>query len=255
MFKNLWRISKPNLNTLYSTLNKNAINNINSFTFIKNTNFAFTTSNASHAATINKLSDIRLNNLKPIKGSRIPRNILGRGPGSGKGKTSGRGHKGFTARTGEPARHFEGGSTAISRRVPKRGFSRRGIKTQYNSVNFQNLFYYINKGRLDPTKVITIKDLFECGAITKIKDGVKLLSKGVNHLNKYPKLNLEVSDASQSAIDAIKASGGSIDVKYRTKLTLRHHVLPYKFDEEVMDPIPPVRKVLRLNHLREKGAK
>jgi len=247
MFKNIWNLNR-NLSKKFSYLK------FHNFQFNKIQFFNFT--KIEHTANpIEKYADICVNNIKGIKGARVPRNVLGRGPGSGKGKTSGRGHKGYTARTGEPARHFEGGTTSISRRVPKRGFNRRGIKTKNCYLNLSNLAYYISKGKLDPKNTITIKDLYNCGAIAKVREGVKLLGKGQEKIPYLPPINVEVSDASKNAISKIKENGGNVSIKYRTKLTLKYHVKPHKFHNPILDPVPPQRKVERLNNLKEKGAR
>jgi large subunit ribosomal protein L15 len=197
---------------------------------------------------------ITVNNIRDNKGSRILKTRLGRGPGTGRGKTSGRGHKGFTARTGNPNRHFEGGQTSISRRFPKHGFRNKAFRENFSYINIDKILYLITKKRIDPSKPITIKEIFNAGGVSKVKEGIKLLSRGSEQLEKLPPLNIEVSSASQRAIDEIKKYGGTVTCIYKTPLTLRYLTKPHKFISEIMDSVPPFKKVTRLSHLEDKGA-
>ena len=109
---------------------------------------------------------------------------------------------------------------------------------------------------MDTDKLITMKDLKDAGVVSKIKDGVKLLSKGVEQFKQLNvSLNLEVADASLSAIDAIKANGGSIQHTYRTDLLMRYHLMPHKFSahKTLKTPMPTPKKIMKLERLREKG--
>jgi len=118
------------------------------------------------------------NNLWDNPGARRTKKQLGRGPGSGKGKTSGRGHKGTYARAGGKInRGFEGGQAKLSGRLPKRGFRSGRFNTgrALEPVNLGRIAYHIQKGDLDPTKPITMKSLFESGVLSKIRHGVKIL--------------------------------------------------------------------------------
>lgn len=121
-------------------------------------------------------------------------------------------------------RGFEGGQSNLAKRFPKRGFkpNKFNIKRPLEQLNIGKLVYYIQKGALDASKTITMRDLLECGCLSQIKYGVKLLSKGAEKLKeiKTP-LNLEITDASQSAIETVKENGGSIKVIYRTPLLMR----------------------------------
>jgi large subunit ribosomal protein L15 len=101
-----------------------------------------------------------------------------------------------------------------------------------------------------------MKDLLDCGALSQIKYGVKLLSKGAEKIKELNvPLNLELSDASTSAIETIRQTGGSIRVVYRTPLLMRYHLKPHKFSshKELKTPMPPQKRVIKLEKLKEKG--
>jgi large subunit ribosomal protein L15 len=242
-----------------SLFNLNTLFRYNLFTLSK---FGFCNLNVAKTITINidednrtSLYSVNANNIKDNLGARKPKTRLGRGPGSGKGKTSGRGHKGYTARTGEPHRHFEGGQTPISRRLPKHGFRRTWARENFSYINIDKIIYLIQKKRLDSKKTITIKDIFYAGGISKLKNGVKLLGRGVEKLSEVPPLNFEISSASKEVIDSIKKHGGSVTCIHRTKLTLRYHTKPHKFIQKPLDPVAKFKKAIRIQHLEEKGAK
>lgn len=137
---------------------------------------------ASSRQVTNLSADVvRLNNLADNEGSHKRSKRLGRGIGSGKGKTCGRGHKGQKSRSGGKAGRgpgFEGGQTPIYQRVPKRGFNNR-FATPMTVINLDKLQLFIDMGRIDANKKITLKELVSCGMVTcsKIKYGVKLLGK------------------------------------------------------------------------------
>ena len=187
-------------------------------------------------------------------GARMKSVRVGRGPGSSKGKTSGRGHKGYKARTGNTARHFEGGQTPITRRLPKHGFSRNGIKKKITIINLETLLYLIEKKRIDTSKLITINDIFKARGISKVKDGVKLLGRGIDKLKNFPPLNIEVSFASKDVVEAIKNNGGSVICKYRTPLLLKYHIKPFRFHKQLVEPYPSQKKVKGLLLMEKKGA-
>ncbi|KAI8977656.1 ribosomal protein L18e/L15P [Mycotypha africana] len=153
---------------------------------------------------------------------------VGRGPGSGKGKTSGRGHKGQNARSGngKPVPWFEGGQTPLVRRIPKRGFNNIHGK-EYQEVNLDRLQHWIQTGRIDASQPITMKHLLDSRCIHKIEDGVKLLSNGAETF-KIP-ITIEVSRASQKAIEAVEKAGGKIVTRYYNALGLRSLIHPEKF--------------------------
>jgi large subunit ribosomal protein L15 len=130
---------------------------------------------------------------------------VGRGIGSGKGKTSGRGVKGQKAREGVAIKGFEGGQMPLHRRLPKRGFTNL-FSTDYNEVNIGRLQAAVDAGKLDPQTTVTIDVLVASGVCSKPRDGVKIL--GVGELS--AKLTIEVAAASKSAVAAIEKAGGSI---------------------------------------------
>jgi Ribosomal proteins 50S-L15, 50S-L18e, 60S-L27A len=118
------------------------------------------------------------------------------------------------------------------------------------------LAYHISKGHIDASKTITMKDLLDSGCLSQIKFGVKVLSKGSEKLKELGvPIHLEMSDASVGAIEAIRNTGGSIKVVYRTPLLMRYHLKPHKFQShrELKTPMPPQKRVIKLEKLREKG--
>ncbi|CCJ29228.1 unnamed protein product, partial [Pneumocystis jirovecii] len=153
---------------------------------------------------------------------------VGRGPSSGKGKTCGRGHKGQKARSGnnrvKPG--FEGGQTPITRLYPKRGFVNMDSK-KFSPLNLQRLQVWIDNGRIDVTKPITIKHLYDSNIIHGIKSGVKLLANGKEFFN--TPIEIYVSKASREAIKRIEAVGGKVTCVYYNYLGLRAHLHPETF--------------------------
>jgi large subunit ribosomal protein L15 len=150
---------------------------------------------------------MRLNQLADRPGARKARRRLGRGIGSGTGKTSGHGHKGAKARSGVAIDGFEGGQMPIYRRLPKRGFHNIFRKTP-EIVNIGRLQVAIDGGKIDSSKPITIELLRGAGLVDHAKDGVRLLAKG--ELN--TKISIEVTGASKAAIEAVEKAGGSVVV-------------------------------------------
>jgi large subunit ribosomal protein L15 len=145
---------------------------------------------------------MRLEDLKPHEGSKKAKKRIGRGPGSGHGRTATMGNKGQRARAGAPkGKGFEGGQMPLTRRIPKRGF-KNPFRKEYAIVKIGDL--QIFKGRSEAD----LKDFIESGLIGKIRDGVKLLSDGDID---FP-LKVKVHKASQKAIDKIKALGGEVEV-------------------------------------------
>lgn len=145
---------------------------------------------------------LKLSDLKSPKGAHKKRKVVGRGPGSGHGKTSCRGSKGQTSRTGKGKRPgFEGGQMPLIRRIPKRGFTNR-FKQEFQVVNLQNL----NKYKEDST--ITPKELFAQGIIKKLDIPVKILGKG--KIKK--RIIVKAHKFSQSAQRAIEEVGGKVEL-------------------------------------------
>jgi large subunit ribosomal protein L15 len=151
---------------------------------------------------------MRLNELSDRPGATRARKRLGRGVGSGLGKTSGRGIKGQKARAGVAIKGFEGGQMPLHRRLPKRGFNNIFAK-DLNELNLGRIQEAIDAGRLDGKKPITIETLKQAGLIRRAKDGVRLLGRG----ELKAKLAFEITGASQSAIKAVEAQGGSVTLR------------------------------------------
>ena len=150
---------------------------------------------------------MRLNELRDNPGATQARKRVGRGPGSGKGKTAGRGHKGQRSRSGVALKGFEGGQMPIHRRLPKRGFNNYFAK-DFNEVNLGRVQSAIDKGILDAGKPVTVEALLAAGVIRRVKDGVRLLGKG----DIKAKLAFEITGASAGAVKAVEKAGGSVTV-------------------------------------------
>lgn len=147
----------------------------------------------------------KLNELAPQEGSTKNRMRVGRGPGSGKGKTGGRGVKGQKARSGVAIAGFEGGQMPLHMRMPKRGFNNPFAK-QFAEVNLWRLEQAVAAGKLDAKSAVDADALLKAGVIRRAKDGVKLLGKG----EIKAKLNLTVYAATPSAVAAVEKAGGSV---------------------------------------------
>jgi large subunit ribosomal protein L15 len=149
-----------------------------------------------------KLSDIADN-----AGSRKKRMRVGRGIGSGKGKTSGRGGKGQTARSGVRIKGFEGGQMPMHRRLPKRGFN-NVFRVEYAEVNLDRIQQAIDANAIDTGSAINAESLVKAGVLRRVKAGVRLLGRG----ELKAKINIEVHGASKSAIEAVEKAGGSVKI-------------------------------------------
>jgi large subunit ribosomal protein L15 len=149
-----------------------------------------------------KLSDIADN-----AGSRKKRMRVGRGIGSGKGKTSGRGGKGQTARSGVRIKGFEGGQMPLHRRLPKRGFNNI-FRLEFAEINLDRLQEAIDAKLLDAKDTITAESMVKAGVLRRSRDGVRLLGRG----ELKAKLNIEVHGASKPAIAAVEKAGGSVKI-------------------------------------------
>ena len=150
---------------------------------------------------------MRLNELKDNPGSRRSRTRVGRGIGSGKGKTSGRGHKGQKSRSGVAIKGFEGGQMPIHMRLPKRGFN-NFTKKKYTEITTGKLQSYIDNGLLKIDNEITEADFISSCAIKKSPNGFKLLNKG----DLKSKINISISKATKSSIELIQSLGGTITI-------------------------------------------
>ena len=147
----------------------------------------------------------KLNEIAPREGSTKGRMRIGRGPGSGKGKTGGRGVKGQKARSGVAIAGFEGGQMPLHMRMPKRGFNNPFAKS-FAEVNLWRLEQAVAAGKLDVKKAIDADVLVAAGVVRRAKDGIKLLGKG----ELKAKLNLTVYAATPSAVAAVEKAGGSV---------------------------------------------
>jgi large subunit ribosomal protein L15 len=147
----------------------------------------------------------KLNELAPRPGSHKSRMRVGRGPGSGKGKTAGRGVKGQTSRTGHGMGQFEGGQMPLHMRMPKRGF-RNPFAKKFAEVNLWRLAQAIEAGKLDAAGTIDAAALKAAGVIRRERDGVRLLGHG----EISSALNISVYSASAAARQAVEAAGGSL---------------------------------------------
>lgn len=150
---------------------------------------------------------MKLNELKPVPGSRKKAKSVGRGIGSGKGKTSGRGGKGQTARSGVAINGFEGGQTPLYRRLPKRGFNKPNRK-EFAELNLSALQAAVDAGKLDAKAVIDEDVLVNARIVRRKLDGVRLLAKG----NLKSKLNVKVTGATEAAKAAVEKAGGSLEL-------------------------------------------
>jgi large subunit ribosomal protein L15 len=148
---------------------------------------------------------MRLNEIRDREGATRAKKRLGRGIGSGLGKTAGRGTKGQKARSGVAIKGFEGGQMPLHRRLPKRGFNNIFAK-KFNELNLGRVQAAVDAGLLDAKQPITVDALKKAGLIRRTKDGVRLLGHG----ELKSKLAFEVTGASGSAIKAVKAAGGTV---------------------------------------------
>jgi large subunit ribosomal protein L15 len=150
---------------------------------------------------------MKLTELSDRPGARKVRRRIGRGIGSGKGKTGGRGGKGQTARTGVAIKGFEGGQMPLHRRLPKRGFNNI-FRKEYNEVNLGRVQAAIDAGKLDPAAPIDVEALIKAGVLRRARGGVRLLGAG----EITAKTAFTVAGASKSAVAAVEKAGGSVTV-------------------------------------------
>ncbi|KAH9717817.1 Ribosomal L18e/L15P domain-containing protein [Citrus sinensis] len=177
---------------------------------------------------VRSFSLLSLNDLRD-KVPRKQKTRKGRGIGSGKGKTAGRGHKGQKAR-GTMKFGFEGGQTPMRRRLPKRGF-KNPFSLTFQPVGLGKIAYLINAGKIDSHELITMKTLKDAGAIGKqIEDGVRLMGRGAEKI-KWP-IHLEVSRVTVRAKAAVEAAGGSVRRVHYNKLGLRALLKPEWFEKK-----------------------
>lgn len=155
---------------------------------------------------------MKLNDLRDNVGTNKARKRVGRGIGSGSGKTCGTGHKGQKSRSGVTLAGFEGGQMPLARRLPKRGFNPLNPK-EYAEVNLERLQKAVDSGRLKADKPLTESDLVAAGVAHASRDGVRLLGKGTLKA----KLQLTVTGASAGAVAAVEKAGGKVTVTGATK--------------------------------------
>ena len=149
----------------------------------------------------------KLNELSDNPGATQRKKRIGRGPGSGKGKTGGRGIKGQKSRSGVAIKGYEGGQMPLYQRLPKRGFNKPNQKS-YAVVNLGLIQKFIDAGKLDAKAEITEDALVASGLVRRKKDGIRVLGKG----ELSAKVKLSVTGASKGAVEAIEKAGGSVSV-------------------------------------------
>jgi large subunit ribosomal protein L15 len=150
---------------------------------------------------------MKLSDLKDNEGSRKARRRIGRGIGSGRGKTGGRGVKGQKARSGVAVKGFEGGQMPLHRRLPKRGFKNVWAK-KLIEINIGRVQEAIDAGKLDATGAVDMAALVKAGLLRRAKDGVRLLGSG----ELKAKVSFSVYGASKSAVAAVEKAGGSVTI-------------------------------------------
>ena len=150
---------------------------------------------------------MNLNDIADNSGARRKAKRVGRGIGSGKGKTAGRGVKGQKARAGVAVNGFEGGQMPIYRRVPKRGF-KNVLRRDYQQVNLGRIQRAIDEGKLDAAQPVNAAALIAAGVIRRARDGVVLLARGELKSG----ITIEVVRASKAATEAVHSAGGSVSV-------------------------------------------
>jgi len=150
---------------------------------------------------------MKLNELRDNPGATKSRKRIGRGPGSGTGKTGGRGIKGQKSRSGVAIGGYEGGQMPLYQRLPKRGFTSRNRKA-FAVVNLGLLQKFIDEKKIDAKKDITEDVLVESGLVRRKKDGVRILAKGEFNT----KVTLSVTGASKAAVEVVEKAGGSLTV-------------------------------------------
>lgn len=150
---------------------------------------------------------MKLNELHDNPGATKKRMRVGRGPGSGKGKMGGRGIKGQKSRSGVAINGYEGGQMPLYMRLPKRGFNKPN-RARFAVVNLGLIEKFIGEGKLDGKATITEDGLVACGLVRRKLDGVRVLAKG----EITTKVDLAVTGASKSAVEAVEKAGGSVQI-------------------------------------------
>jgi large subunit ribosomal protein L15 len=150
---------------------------------------------------------MKLNQIADNPGSRKNRARIGRGIGSGTGKTGGRGGKGQTARSGVRIKGFEGGQMPLHRRLPKRGFN-NVFRVEFAEINLDRIQQAVDSKLIDVKETVNAESLVKSGVVRRAKGGIRLLGRG----ELKAKLNIEVHGASKSAIAAVEKAGGSVKI-------------------------------------------
>ncbi len=156
---------------------------------------------------------MKLNQIADNAGARKKRLRIGRGIGSGMGKTGGRGGKGQTARSGVAIKGFEGGQMPLHRRLPKRGFRNTPFAVKLNEINLGTVQAAIDAGKLDAKAPVDVEAMVKAGLMRRAKDGVKLLGGG----EFKAKVSFSVFRASKSAVEAVEKAGGSVKILAQPK--------------------------------------
>ena len=154
---------------------------------------------------------MKLHEFHDNEGATRKKKRVARGPGSGKGKTAGRGIKGQKSRSGVALNGYEGGQMPLYRRLPKRGFNKPNRK-EWAVVNLGLIQKFIEAGKLDAAQPVTEDALVAAGLTSRKRDGIRILAKGAI----TTKLSLIVSGASQAAVEAVQNAGGSVELITRT---------------------------------------
>ena len=248
IFKNLFKVTRNSNQIKRVSVSKH----VNSQLYTPS-NYIYPTNTLKNSMT--EYVDLKENTLCGNIGERTKPKRLGRGRSSGLGKSSGHGNKGQGHRRNKKKYGFEGGQTPLSRRLPKYGRTKTNLK-RLDYVNINRLVYFIQRKWLSctPGKYITIKEMYDSGLVTKVRWGVKLLSKGGQALSKLKTpLFIEVTDVSKGAFDLIKAGGGMVRIKYMTRLKIREHLYPERFDLPLAEPLPPQKQIKKLENYRDFG--
>jgi len=168
---------------------------------------------------------VATNNIRDFRGAFKRKQRVGRG--GDRGKTSGKGHKGQGQRGTKPRIGFEGGQTPFYRLVPKHGFTNALFKNQFTPIHLNKLQYFIDAKRIDPTQKIDMEVLHKSGAIGRVKDGVRLLGGGATWFQSS--IDIEVTRASQNAIQAVERNGGRVQAVYHDQVAIRVALNPEKY--------------------------
>lgn len=176
---------------------------------------------------------MKLNELKPKAGSKKKKLIVGRGIGSGKGKTSGSGQKGQKSRSGVAIKGFEGGQMPLYQRLPKIGFRNTAFTTNMAELTLGRLQAAIESKKIDPKKPIDEAVLVESGVVRRKKDGIKLLATGTIK----DKVDLKVTKASKGAIAAVEKAGGKVEQVATEKASLEKGVKTSKKEKGAKRPV------------------